>query len=109
MAHDPELAPRSRSNNQGAAVSDTDVPKQKSAMMSAPSQALADNEATSRAEYSRPQGINAQAMPRMNGALPPRRPRAGRALRQTPCPRLSIQAGCRARQSKTTPSKKAAA
>ena len=70
-----------------------------SAMISAPSQAFADKDATSKAEYKSPQGMSAHATPRMNGALAPNLFNTGRALRQTDWPKFSIQAGCLARHS----------
>ena len=86
MPQAPDCPPRSLSSNQGPAVSEIDVPIENKAMMVAPSTALADSEATSKAEYSRPQGISAQATPRATGALRPSRVSTGRALRQTDCP-----------------------
>ncbi len=83
MAHAPECPPLTRSNSHDPAVSETDVPAEKAAITTAPSTALADNEATNRAEYSRPQGINAHPTPNTTGALPPMAVMAGFALRQT--------------------------
>ena len=48
-----------------------DVPSENAAMMKAPSTALADNEATNNAEYSKPHGIRAHPTPSTKGAFPP--------------------------------------
>ena len=55
MPQAPERPPRKRSKSQGPAVNEMEVPAEKSAMMSAPSIALAESEATNNAEYSKPQ------------------------------------------------------
>ena len=108
MPQAPERPPRNRSNSHGPAVNDREVPAENKAMIVAPSTAFADSEATSNAEYNRPQGIKAHATPSTTGALDPSRPRTGRALRQTDCPSPSNQAGWRARQINTAPSSNAA-
>jgi hypothetical protein len=77
-------------------------------MMSAPSQALADSDATNKAEYNNPQGMSAQAAPKTNGALVPKRVKVGLARRHTRWAQSSIHAGCRARHNKAKPMAKAA-
>jgi hypothetical protein len=108
MPQAPERAPFKRNNNHGPKVSDTEVPMENKAMIKAPSQALAESDATNRAEYNKPHGMSAQATPNITGARLPMRVSTGLARRHTACAKLSIQAGCRARQSKAKPISKAA-
>jgi hypothetical protein len=50
MPQAPDRAPFKRRSNQGPKVSETEVPMENKAMIKAPSQALADKEATNKAE-----------------------------------------------------------
>jgi hypothetical protein len=59
-----------------------DVPMENSAMMAEPSAALADRDATNKAEYSKPQGMSAHATPNTTGARCPSEAITGRAFRQ---------------------------
>jgi hypothetical protein len=108
MPQAPERAPFKRNSNHGPKVKDTEVPMENKAMIKAPSHALADKDATNRAEYNKPQGMSAQATPSMTGALAPMRVSTGLARRHTACAQCSIHAGWRARQSKAKPMSKAA-
>ena len=65
----PQAPPRKlpdacqRSSSQGPMVMDTEVPSANRPMMAAPSSALAERDASNKAEYSRPQGMSAQPAP----------------------------------------------
>lgn len=108
MPQAPEAPPRTLKSSQGATVKATDVPAANASMMTAPSHAVADKDATNKAEYNKPQGINAHPTPSTNGALDPNIKKTGLALRQTRCANVSTQAGWRPHTSKAKPSTKAA-
>ena len=83
MANPPDCPPLTRKSNHGPAVKATEVPAAKATMMTNPSKALADRDATNNAEYSKPHGIKAQPTPRTTGAFLPMLAITGFALRQT--------------------------
>ena len=108
MPHPPEAPPRRRNNSQGAMVNVMAVPTPNAAMISAPCTADADKAATIKAEYNKPHGIKAQAVPKAHGARGPKRCRAGLKRRHKPCDKPSTQAGWRASHTRLMPKSKAA-
>ena len=84
------------------------VPAANSAITSAPCPALALRAATSRAEYSKPQGSRDHTVPIINGAASRCPPTQPRARCQMALPVLSIHTGWRALNNSSRPTATAA-
>jgi len=72
-----------RSHSHGPSIMLTEVPTTKSAMTPAPDATSPANAATSKAEYSKPQGSKAHKVPNAKGAPRPQRAPQLRATPQT--------------------------